>query len=167
MAPDKPSAPMSVKPGIVNQERTEAVRRRIFLVDDHPIVLRGLQLLVGLEPDLEVCGNADNAPAALEGIRRLLPDVAIVDLGLKDSSGLELIEQLVRECGAVKILVFSMHNESSYIDHAFKAGAHGYIMKEEGAETAIKAVRRLLEGKPFVSARLASRFPKPGSGVDI
>jgi len=130
-------------------------RARVFLVDDHPIVRRGFQLLISLEPDLSVCGEADSGPAAFEKMVSLKPDVAVVDLALKSSSGLELIKQARPQLPDMKILVFTMRAESLYAERALRAGANGYITKEEGAEKAIEAIRLLIQGKPYFSPQLA------------
>jgi DNA-binding NarL/FixJ family response regulator len=127
-------------------------------VDDHPIVRRGFQLLLSLEPDLMVCGEADNGPAALQNILALKPDVAIVDLSLKGSSGLELIKQLRAQSLKLKLLVFTMRDEGIYAERALRAGADGYITKEEGTEKAIQAIRMLLEGKRYLSDKVAERM---------
>jgi DNA-binding NarL/FixJ family response regulator len=131
---------------------------RVFLVDDHPIVRRGFQLLIGLEPDLMVCGEADSGPAALDKILTLKPDVAIVDLSLKASSGLELIKQVRAQSLELKLLVFTMREEGIYAERALRAGADGYITKEEGAEKAIAAIRVLMQGKRYVSDKMAERM---------
>ena len=131
---------------------------RVFLVDDHPIVRRGFQLLLALERDLMVCGEADSGPVALDRILTLKPHVAIVDLTLKASSGLELIKQLRAQSPGVRILVFSMRDEGIYAERALRAGAHGYITKEEGTEKAIEAIRLLMQGKPYVSERVSAKM---------
>ena len=131
---------------------------RVFIVDDHPIVRRGFQLLLNLEPDLAVCGEADNGPAALQKILALKPDVAILDLSLKGSSGLELIKQLRSQSLNVKLLVFTMRDEGIYAERALRAGADGYITKEEGAEKAVEAIRLLMQGKRYVSEKLAEKM---------
>ena len=131
---------------------------RVFLVDDHPIVRRGFQLLLGMEPDLMVCGEADTGSAALQKILTLKPDVAIVDLALKAGSGLELIKQLRAQGMKVKLLVFSMRDEGIYAERALRAGADGYITKEEGTERAIQAIRVLMEGKRYLSERITERM---------
>jgi DNA-binding NarL/FixJ family response regulator len=138
----------------MKQGKPNAVR--VFLVDDHPIVRRGFQLLLGMEPDLEVCGDADNAPEALAGILRTQPDVVIVDLSLRVGSGLDLIKQLRAQCPKLNILVFTMHAEQLYAERALRAGANGYMTKEEGAEKAIGAVRDLMQGKPYLSPQLTA-----------
>ena len=140
-------------------KRTVARSRvRVFIVDDHPIVRRGFQLLLSLEPDLIVCGEADNGPAALQKILALKPDVAIVDLSLKGSSGLELIKQLRAQSLKLKLLVFTMRDEGIYAERAMRAGADGYITKEEGTEKAIQAIRLLMQGKRYLSDKVAERM---------
>lgn len=140
---------------------------RIFLVDDHPIVRRGFQLLLALEPDVMVCGEADSAPGALERILALQPHVAIVDLALKSSSGLELIKQLRAQSATLKILVFTMRAEGFYAERALRAGANGYITKEEGTEKAIEAIRLLMQGKPYVSPQLADALIERMAGKAV
>lgn len=127
---------------------------RVFLVDDHPIVRRGFQLLLSLEPDLAVCGEADSGPVALDRILQLKPDVAIVDLSLKNSNGLELIKQIRAQKLDLKILVFTMRGDPIYAERALRAGANGFITKEEGAEKAVEALRMLMQGKPYLNAQL-------------
>ena len=132
-----------------------AAKIRVLLVDDHPIVRRGFQLLLGLEPDLMVCGEADSGPSALDKVVRLKPDVAVIDLSLKSSSGLELIKQIRAQSRDLKILVFTMHAEPIYEERAMCAGANGYITKEQGTEKAIEAIRLVMQGRPFFSPTLA------------
>ncbi len=138
-----------------DQEAANDRRTTVFLVDDHPIVRRGFQLLLRLEQDLKVCGEAASGPEALQKILALKPDVAIVDLSLKSSSGLELIKQLRELVPQLQILVFTMQSEAIYAERALRAGANGYLTKEEGAEKAIEAIRVLREGKPYFSPRVA------------
>ena len=131
---------------------------RVFLVDDHPIVRRGFQLFLAMETDLMVCGEADGAPAALQKILALKPDVVIVDLALKAGTGLELVKQLRAQALKVKLLVFTMRDEGIYAERALRAGADGYITKEEGAEKAIQAIRLLMQGKRYVSETVAAKM---------
>lgn len=135
-----------------------STKTRVFLVDDHPIVRRGFQLLIGLERDLMVCGEADNGPEALKKVLELKPDLAIVDLTLKASSGLELIKQLHSQLPKLKILVFTMRDEGVYAERALRSGASGYITKEEGTEKAIEAIRVLMQNKPFLSEKVANKI---------
>jgi DNA-binding NarL/FixJ family response regulator len=143
---------------------------QVFLVDDHPIVRRGFQLLLGLEPGMMVCGEADNGPAALEKILALQPDVAMIDLSLKSSSGLELVKQIRAQGLKTKLLVFTMRDEAIYAERALRAGADGYITKEEGTEKAIQAIRLLMQGKRYVSEAVAEKIMNTlvggGSGAE-
>ncbi len=139
-------------------------KARVFLVDDHPIVRRGLQVLMSLESDLTVCGEADNRAAAIDQIGKLRPDVAVVDLALKNSSGLELVKDLRVQFPQIKVLVLTMHDEPMYAERVLKAGAHGYVTKEEGSEKALEAIRSLLNGKPYLSGRLADRMLETMTG---
>ena len=132
-----------------------AKKIRVFLVDDHPIVRRGFQLLLSLERDLAVCGEAESGPEALAKILELKPDVAIVDLSLKSSSGLDLIKHVRAHSSRVKLLVFTMRSEIIFAERALHAGANGYITKEEGTEKAIEAIRLLVQGKSCFSQAVA------------
>ena len=134
------------------------IKNRILLVDDHPIVRRGLQLLISLEPDLVVCGEAESAPIAVERVMALKPDLVVVDLALKGGSGLELIKQLRSQHARLKILVFSMRDEGIYAERALRAGANGYITKEEGAEKALEAIRLILQGRHYVSENISAKM---------
>jgi DNA-binding NarL/FixJ family response regulator len=135
-----------------------ARKTRIFVVDDHPVVRRGLQFMLGVEPNLTVCGEAENGPEALEKIMALEPDAVVVDLALKGSSGLDLIRNLRSQCPKVKLLVFSMHDELFYAERVLRMGAHGYVTKEEGAEKAVEALRTILQGKKYFSQAVANRI---------
>jgi DNA-binding NarL/FixJ family response regulator len=140
-------------------------RVRIFLVDDHPIVRRGFQLMINLERDLLVCGEADSGPVALEKIATLLPDVAVVDLTLKSSSGLDLIKQLRIQHPKLKILVFSMHDETFYAERVLRSGAHGYLTKEEGTDKAIEAIRWIMQGKKYFSQNVMAKIVGAATGL--
>jgi DNA-binding NarL/FixJ family response regulator len=133
-----------------------ARKKTIFLVDDHPLVREWLTNLIRQQADLDVCGEAENRSQALQAIVALKPDVAIVDIALKDSSGIELIKDLKSSCPAVEILVLSMHEETHYAERALRAGARGYIMKRETSRKVIAAIRQVLEGKLYISEDIAS-----------
>ncbi|MGC9453394.1 MAG: response regulator transcription factor [Phycisphaerae bacterium] len=130
---------------------------RVVIVDDHPIVRQGIKMLADQEPDMEVCGEAEDAADALRVIERTNPDVAIVDLTLKDSFGLQLIKDIRRDCPRTRVLVLSMRDESLYAERALRAGARGYITKEEGPAKVIEGIRRVLAGEVYVSAKMASK----------
>jgi len=129
--------------------------KRIFLVDDHPLVREWLTQLIDQQPDLTVCGEAGSAPEAVTALGSVGADLAIVDLSLEDSTGLDLIKSLQRLTPAVPVLVLSMHDESLYAERVFRAGARGYVNKRESAQRVVEAVRRVLDGKLYVSEKAA------------
>ncbi len=131
---------------------------RILIVDDHPIVRRGFRELVAHEPDLLVCGEAEDAPQALQQIEATRPDVVVIDLTLKSGHGLELIQEIKARDGRIKMLVSSMHDESLFAERALRAGASGYVSKQESADKIIDAVRRVLRGEIYLSPRMANRL---------
>jgi DNA-binding NarL/FixJ family response regulator len=126
-------------------------KRKVFIVDDHPLVREWLTNLINQQSDLAVCGDAGTAAEARQTIAALKPQVAVVDIALKDSSGIELIKDLKRSHPALAMLVLSMHEESHYAERALRAGAKGYIMKRETTRRVIEAIRRVLEGKFYLS----------------
>ena len=130
---------------------TAKPKRKVFLVDDHPLVREWLTNLINQQPDLAVCGETESAPRALQAIAAAQPEVAIVDISLKDSSGIELIKSLKLSHPEVAVLVLSMHDESLYAERALRAGAKGYIMKRETTRKVIEGIRQILDGKVFVS----------------
>ena len=129
-------------------------KKKVFLVDDHPLVREWLTNLINQQPDLAVCGESETAPKALQAIAGLKPDVAIVDISLKDSSGIELIKDLKEFHPSVAVLVLSMHDETHYAERSLRAGAKGYVMKRETTKKIIDAIRRLLEGKLYISEKV-------------
>ena len=133
-------------------------KKRVFLVDDHPLVREWLTNLINQQTDLSVCGESENAPQAFQAITLSKPDVAIVDIALKNSSGIDLIKNLQASCPAVAVLVLSMHEEAHYAERALRAGARGYVMKRETTKKVIDAIRRILEGKLYVSEKVAEIF---------
>ena len=133
---------------------------RLFFVDDEPGVRRGLRFLCGLETNLEVCGEAGTEPEALQGILALRPDLVVVDLSLKKGDGLALIKQLHQRCPALKILVFSMHDQEHFATAAFAAGAHGYVVKEDGAERVLEVIQVVMEGGQYLSKQIAAKAPR-------
>src|SRR6516162_2381802 len=135
-------------------------KERIIIVDDHPLFRERLSELINHELDMEVCGEAEDARQAIEIIRNTSPDLAIVDITLKGSGGLELIKSIRELPTAVPVLVLSMHEESLYAERALRAGAAGYITKHESAENVLLAVRRVLAGEVYLSGTLTSAFLK-------
>ncbi len=139
------------------QEAQEVDIRRIVLVDDHPIVRQGIIMLVEPEDDLDVVGEAESAHEALEVIEETRPDIAVVDLTLKDSSGLELIKDIGVRFPKLPALVLSMRDEGFYAERCLRAGARGYVTKEEGPQKVIEGVRKVLAGQIFISDRMATK----------
>jgi DNA-binding NarL/FixJ family response regulator len=134
-------------------------KTRVFLVDDHPIVRRGLAQLVNHEDDLMICGEAENAREAIELLYDSKPEFLIVDISLKGGmDGIELIKTIRSRNTSLPILVVSMHDESLYAERALRAGAMGYIMKQEGTEKVVTAIRRILDGRVYVSEDVDSRI---------
>jgi DNA-binding NarL/FixJ family response regulator len=139
-------------------------RRRILLVDDHPLTRYGMARLLEQEPDLEVCGEAENASRALGAVRALRPRLMLADLSLPGGDGLELIKDVRTLYPEVAILVVSMHDEALYAERALRAGARGYIMKNEGGDRLVAAIRQVLRGKTYVSERMSGRVLEIFSG---
>jgi len=135
-------------------------KKRVFLVDDHPLVREWLTNLINQQSDLAVCGESENAPQALQAITTSKADVAVVDISLKDSSGIELIKDLKESRPNVAVLVLSMQDETHYAERALRAGARGYVMKRETTRRVIEAIRRVLEGKIYVSDKVAEAMTK-------
>lgn len=153
---------------MASERHCGAPKIRLFLVDDEPVVRRGLELLIGVEPNLEVCGVAEGEAEALERIAASRPHLAVVDLGLKQGSGLSLIKRLRQRYPALRILVFSMHNQPRYVSAAFAAGAHGYVAKDEGTDKVLEALRLVSQGSQYLSEEFGSRMPSLqfGAGSD-
>ena len=137
---------------------SHAGKSKVFLVDDHPIVRQGLALLINREPDMTVCGEVDGAPSALQLIPAVLPDVVVLDISLDGPDGLDLLKAIRLKDPVLPVLVLSMHDESSYAERSLRAGAHGYIMKQEATEKVLVAIRRILQGKVYLSERLTNRM---------
>jgi DNA-binding NarL/FixJ family response regulator len=153
----------------MNEEPPAPARRRVFLVDDHPLVREGLTQLINQEKDLCVCAEAEGAAEAYAGIVRTRPDAVVVDLTLQGDSGFELIKRLQAiQPHPPSVLVLSMHDEDFYAERALRAGALGYVMKRETSGNIIAALRKVLNGQLYVSAAIekqaADRFLRKGSG---
>ena len=133
-------------------------KARIFIVDDHAIVRQGLMQLINRESDLCVCGDAETAADALKQIAVLTPDVAIVDVSLKEDSGLELVKDIRIRFPKMAVLILSMHDETFYAERFLRAGARGYIMKEVATEKVLIAIHRVLAGEVYLSERMSSRI---------
>lgn len=129
-------------------------KAKVFIVDDHPIVRQGLIQLINQETDLIVCGQADTVTAAMEKIDAVKPDIAIVDISLEGRSGIDLIKEVAVKPKALPVLVLSMHDEQLYAERALRAGAKGYVMKEEAPQKLLEAIRQILKGEIYVSKQV-------------
>ncbi|MGH8024786.1 MAG: response regulator, partial [Limisphaerales bacterium] len=134
-------------------------KRRIFLVDDHPVTRDGLARLINHEPDLEICGTAGTAAGAIQDLGKRKADLAIVDVSLgKGASGLELIKDLASRFRRLKMLALSTHDETLYAERALRAGASGYVMKQEPTEHVMEAIRKILNVEVHLSKRISDRL---------
>jgi DNA-binding NarL/FixJ family response regulator len=144
-------------------------KNRILIVDDHPLFRHGIADLINAEPDLEVCGEADNAPSALDGIRQLAPDLVTVDISLRGANGIELLKSIKAGHPTLPLLVLSMHDEALYALRSLRAGARGYIMKQEALDRVMSAIRLVLGGElyvsPSMSGRMIEEFVHGGTGA--
>lgn len=135
-----------------------AAKRRIFLVDDHPITRQGVVVLINQESDLEVCGEADSAPKAFDLLQKSKADLAVVDISLKTTSGIELTKNLKVLLPDLPVLIMSMHDESLYAERALRAGAKGYVMKQEASDNILIAIRRILDGELYLSEKMKEKM---------
>jgi len=130
-----------------------------LVVDDHPIVREGIAKLVNQETDLTICGEAEDAPQALKALAELKPDIAIVDITLKEGlGGIGLIKDIKARHPKLPVLVLSMHDESLYAERTLRAGAKGYIMKQEAPEKVVEAIRRVLGGEIYLSEEMGQKI---------
>lgn len=146
------------------KRRLNEIRRRILLVDDHPLTRHGMAQLIGQQRDMVVCGEAGNAEQALDGVRLLHPHLVVVDVTLPGKPGLELIKDIASLYSDVLVLVVSMHDESLYAERAIRAGARGYLMKSAGGEILVKAIRQVLSGGVYASPELSAKLLDSLSG---
>jgi DNA-binding NarL/FixJ family response regulator len=135
-----------------------ATKKRILVVDDHPIVRQGLALLINRETDLMVCAEAEDAHKAMQAIATAKPDILLVDISLNGPDGLDLLKDVRAHYPDLPVLILSMHDESIYAERALRAGAQGYIMKQEATEKVLVALRRILSREIYVSERIANRM---------
>ena len=154
-------APRTTKPA--DDQPTAGKRKksdttRVFIVDDHPVVRQGVGMLVDQQNDMEVCGDAESGPEALKKIGELDPDLAVVDLSLKDSSGMELIKDLQVQHPEIRILVLSMHDETFFAERVLRAGARGYITKAESTLKVVDGIRAVMKGEVYLSDGMSSKM---------
>src|SRR3954451_20826809 len=146
----------------MNQKPSNGVarKRRVFIVDDHPLVRDGLANLINQQGDLLVCGEAEDSSSAIAGMESCKPDVALIDISLKNESGLELVKTLQAQFPQIALIVLSMHEEALYAERALHAGARGYVMKRETTKNVLTAIRRVIEGDVYVSDRVVNSMAK-------
>lgn len=134
------------------------MKRKVFIVDDHPMMRRGYASLINAESDLRVCGEAATASEAVDGIETTEPDLVVADISLEGTNGIELTKQLNNMWPDLPVLIISMHDEVLYAERALQAGAHGYLMKMEGDEAVLHALRRVLAGHIYLSDTMQDRL---------
>ncbi len=139
-------------------EITPQEKKRVLIVDDHPVFRHGIASLINAEEDLVVCGEAGSSPSALQAMRTLKPDVAMLDISLPGTNGVELIKLMKAEQPKLPILMLSMHDESLYALRALRAGAMGYVMKAEALNHVTSALRKVLQGEIYVSEKFSERL---------
>jgi DNA-binding NarL/FixJ family response regulator len=137
---------------------TASTKAKVLIVDDHPVVREGLTMHFSTQPDLVVCGEAEDLPGALALMASARPDLAIIDISLKNSNGIELIRRIKDSYDEVRILVWSMYPENLYAERALRAGAQGYMNKGKATHHVLDAVRAILQGQVYVSGRLANQL---------
>lgn len=147
-------------------KQSNQLKTRIMIVDDHPIVREGYSRLIEREEDLQVCAEADSKVDAIKKVMNDPPDLIIIDISLKDGSGLELIKDIKSQFKQIKMLTVSMHDETLFAERSIRAGALGYVNKQQAAEQLIKAIYRVLEGKVFLSSEITDRMICRSIGSD-
>ncbi len=140
------------------QSAARTKKKTVFVVDDHPLLRQGLALLINKEQDLMVCGEAEEAQAALKAIAEKKPDILIADISLNGPDGLDLLKNLRMVYPDLPVLILSMHDESIYAERALRGRANGYIMKQEATEKVLVAVRRILSGDIYLSDKMANKL---------
>jgi DNA-binding NarL/FixJ family response regulator len=143
-----------------HQEATDgATKKRVLIVDDHPIVRQGLKGLISQAPDLVVCGEAETIFDTLKAIEQLKPDVAVIDISLnKGESGVDLIKDIRIRHPNLPVLTLSMYDEAIYAERVLRAGGRGYVTKDEAAEHVLQAIRQVLKGQIFLSERMSAKM---------
>jgi DNA-binding NarL/FixJ family response regulator len=133
-------------------------KMNVFVVDDHPLLRQGLAMLINREPDLMVCGEAEEASAAMKAIAAARPDIMIADISLNGPDGLDMLKNIRSLYPDLPVLILSMHDESIYAERALRTRANGYIMKQEATDQVLVAVRRILDGEIYLSNRMANKL---------
>lgn len=149
---------LMIDPETETTDESKSGKKRVLIVDDHPIFRFGLAGLITEQSHLEVCGHADSAPIALDSMRRLKPDLVLLDLSLRGTNGIELIKLMKAEEPTLPILVISMHDEAVFGLRALKAGALGYVMKAEAMNHVAEAISKVMQGKIYVSPKFGEKL---------
>jgi DNA-binding NarL/FixJ family response regulator len=168
MIPQKPSDPndKTHEPEAGDSPPAKEERKRILIVDDHPMMRAGLTQLISRQPSMEVCGEAGGSAEAMEQIAKFQPDLIIADLTMKGGGGLEFIKDARTLHANIPILVVSMHDENVYAERSLRAGAAGYIMKEESPTHLVSAIQRVLDGGIYLSETMSGRILKSVTGTN-
>ncbi|HEY1499248.1 MAG TPA: response regulator transcription factor [Acidobacteriaceae bacterium] len=143
---------------LIPDKLAPAARKTVLVVDDHPLMRQGLALLINQQQDMQVCGEAEEAQAAMQAIVRQRPDIMILDISLNGPDGLELLKSIRAVTPDLPVLILSMHDEAIYAERALRARANGYIMKQEATEKVLVAVRRILNGEIYLSDRMSNKM---------
>ena len=136
----------------------QTAKKTVLVVDDHPLMRQGLALLINQQQDMQVCGEAEEAQAAMHAIAQLRPDIMILDISLSGPDGLELLKNIRATNPDLPVLILSMHDEAIYAERALRARANGYIMKQEATEKVLVAVRRILNGEVYLSESMSNKM---------
>jgi DNA-binding NarL/FixJ family response regulator len=152
------TAPASSTATLEESSPAGPAKLKVLIVDDHPVTRQGMKALINQQLNLEVCGESDNAPQALELVTKLQPDLAIVDVTLKTTNGIELTKSIKTQAPNLPILVVSMHDEALYAERALRAGAMGYVMKQDAGEKVATAIQHLLRGEIYLSAKMKEKM---------
>jgi DNA-binding NarL/FixJ family response regulator len=151
----------------LSERPSTRTRRRVFLVDDHPLVREWLANVINQQDDLMVCGQTEGREGCIEAIEKKRPDVAVVDISLKDCSGFDLITEIKQHLPRIEIIVLSMHDSPLYARRALRAGATGYVVKRETTRKICNAIRDVLNGTTYISEESAANGAPPSDEVDL
>ncbi len=145
----------------------ELIKKKVFIVDDHPIIRHGLTQLINQEEDLITCGEAEDGPQVMEAIEKLNPDIVLVDISLMSSNGLDLVVEIRGKYADLPLLMLTMHDETLYAERALRAGAQGYVMKQDPPEKVIEAIRRVLKKEIYLSESMTIKMLKKVAGGSV
>src|ERR1700728_2048308 len=149
---------MRMNSSVISEKFEAVARKAVLVVDDHPLMRQGLALLINQQQDMHVCGEAEEAHAAMQAIAERRPDIVILDISLNGPDGLEVLKNIRASDPDLPVLILSMHDEAIYAERALRARANGYIMKQEATEKVLVAVRRILSGEVYLSDRMVHKL---------